>query len=229
MAVSNPVQTNQISDFLGLVVRKRWWIILPTLAGLTAGLVVLDFVPKKYEAWTRIEVNELQFENDPIARNPQAVLYKSGLQHVAAPVTATPNLEKAVAERLRWDDFLGLNPERKREYFDILRKRTVAARAPKEKDAGPDYVMISHKCEDPKRAADFANTISDIWREQSIGNYRDQVKRELDELDKQLQRTKTTMDIARRKKSDWETQFDLSRSTNFDRRISVDVDPVIAR
>lgn len=227
--MAGPAPSSNVQDFLGLFLKKRWWVILPTLAGLTAGLVVLDFVPRKYESWTRVEVKEVRFEDDPQARLPQNVPYKQ-LQHVAAQVLASPNLRKTVGERLRWEGFVGIRPEQENEKFIQLRRRTRVERMPKEKDTGSDYVTITYKDEDPRRAADFANHLCEVWRQESRASYQNQIERELEELQKQVEAAKIRADARRKSTSDWVQQHNLRPDIAVGgQRTAPEQDPVVDR
>jgi capsular polysaccharide biosynthesis protein len=210
--------TNQLQEFLRLLIKNRWWILLPTFAGLTAGIVVLDFVPKRYESRTLIEVREIRFEEDFLARNPQDVPIKRNIQNVDKEVTATPRMRKVIAEKLQWPEFFGLAQEKEQDYLERVRERTGVLRAKKERDIGSDYVTIIYKDESPHRASAFANELRDVWMEETIASFKDQVQREFEEARAHKDRMQQQAHTSRNATRVWQEQNNLSPTLPIDRR-----------
>ncbi|MBL8694609.1 MAG: hypothetical protein JNJ88_10985 [Planctomycetes bacterium] len=220
--------TNQIHEFVSLLKREKWSIVLPGLAGLAIGLFVLGFVPRRYEAWTRVELREIKFDDDATGRLSQIAPYQKDVQQVGAQVLANIRLDKAIGDKLRWQSYLTVRGTPKSvEYLDKVRERTKVERAKKDRDTGADYVTITYRDEDPVRAADFANTIRDVWAEESIAAYKDQVNREYNDERRKTERASDRLLTARRAVDTWQRQHEISPTQPIGRGATIEEDFII--
>ncbi len=221
--------TNQIQEFAKLLSRKRWAVILPALAGLAIGTTVLGFVPKRYESWTRVEVREVRLEEDYQARNPSQNPLKNNLETVSAQILATPRIDKALAERLKWQDYLAvrLYPEKAQEYRDLVRERTVVERFKKTKEQGSDFITIKYRDEDPQRAADFANSLREVWTGETLQAFRELIAGEQKQAREQLDNASSRLNSARQLVRTWQEQHGLSPTQPIGGRVTVEEDWVV--
>lgn len=220
--------TNQIQDFVQVLRRKTWGVVLCGLAGFSVAVTVLCFVPPKYSSWTQVEVKEVRFEEDPLKRNPSLVDYKD-LQNVGAQMLSTPNLIRVIKDELQWGDFLAVEgiQEKRQEYLDDVRKRTGIERARKDRDLGNDYIKVLFKDEDPKRAASFANKILDVWMKDRMSAVRDFFERELAESQRKHDKTLKDVTLARQNVSRWQESYKISPTQATNRRVTTNEDPII--
>jgi capsular polysaccharide biosynthesis protein len=220
--------TNQLYEFLTLFRTKKWWIILPGLAGVAVALVALCFIPKRYQSWSKVEVGEVRFEEDFQFRNTLLNPYKD-LQNVAARILSTNALIKVISETLQWGDYLAIatNPEKRKTFLEEVVDRTKVERARKDKDQGNDYITITYKDEDPKRAAAFVIAIRDYWMNDTRQSFQDRIQGELTEDQRQLDRLSTQLDNIRSKIKVWQEQYKLSPTLPSDRRTPTEDDWVI--
>ncbi|MFN0205242.1 MAG: Wzz/FepE/Etk N-terminal domain-containing protein [Planctomycetota bacterium] len=220
--------TNQLFDFILLLKRKLWWMIIPALAGVAGSLVALIFIPKRYESWTKVEVHDVRFEDDPQFKNAQLSPYKD-LQNVSARILSTDALIKVISEVLQWGDYLAIarNPEKRKTYLEEVVERTKIDRAKKDKDQGNDYITITYKDEDPRRAASFVMALREHWTSDSRQSLHDQIQSELNEDQKQLDRLNTELDSILSKIKVWQEQYKISPKLPSDRRTTTEDDWVI--
>jgi capsular polysaccharide biosynthesis protein len=110
--------------------------------------------------------------------------------------------------------------------LDGIVKRTVVERARKERDVGNDYVTITYRDEDPRRAAAFANKLREVWIEETIGAIRDDVQRQLDEAKRQYEKSYKDYMIATQNVQRWQEQYGLSPVNPTNRKVTSEEDPV---
>jgi capsular polysaccharide biosynthesis protein len=219
--------SNQIQDFLNLLRRKTMAVAICGLAGLSATVVVLCFISPKYASWTRIEVGDVRFEEDRLLQNPQYTDYKD-LQNASFLILSEANLQKCIKDELQWNDFLAVENfvTKKQEYLDDVRKRTTIDRAKKDKDIGKDYITITYKDEDPKRAAAFANKIAELWMAGRIDSMRDKYRKELDDARTAFEKAQNRVGVARQKVANQQEAYGLSPTQSTSGKVAVDEDPV---
>lgn len=224
-----PLPTNQIFDFVALLARKRWTIIIPALWGLTFALVALCFIPKRYESKTVIEVREVRFEEDPLFRNTQANPYKD-LQNIKTKILAETYLIRTISEQLQWSDFTAIlsNPGKRKKYLDEVRDRSNVELAKKIKDQGNDYITITYKDEDPRRAADFVRVLRDLWQDDTMRSFRDQINGELFQEQRQNDDLASSLQLVLKQIKELQEEYKLSPTQASDRRTTADEDWVVA-
>jgi capsular polysaccharide biosynthesis protein len=219
--------TSQIQDFLQVFKRKRWSILIAALTGFTLAMIVLCFVPPKYKSFTRVEVREVSIDEEPANRSQVRMQIKD-LQNVSFQVLSTPRIVRVIKDQLQWADFLQVEGSLidRQEYLDGIVKRTVVERARKERDVGNDYVTITYRDEDPRRAAAFANKLREVWIEETIGAIRDDVQRQLDEAKRQYEKSYKDYMIATQNVQRWQEQYGLSPVNPTNRKVTSEEDPV---
>lgn len=220
--------TNQIFDFLALLAKRRWWILIPALWGITFALVALCFIPKRYESKTIVEVKEVRFEEDRLFGNPSANPYKD-LQNIKIKILQEPYLINTINDRLQWGDFLGIanHPGKRKIYLDQVRERCGVELAKKTKDAGIDLITITYKDEDPKRAADFVKNLTEIWKNDTLHSFYEQISGELIQEQRQNNELSQQLQLVRRQITELQEEHKLSPTQASDRRTSTDEDWVV--
>lgn len=222
------IPTNQIFEFIALLGRRRWSIVIPALFGLSVALVALCFIPKKYESKTVVEIGEVRFEEDQNFKNPQAIPYKD-LQNVKARILSESSLSRTIIDKLQWGDFLAIqmNPGKRKKYLDEVRDRSSVELAKKVKDQGNDYLTISYKDEDPKRAATFVKELRLLWIDDTLNTFRELIRGELLQEQRQNEQLNSQLDLVRRQIKEWQEVHELSPTQASDRRTTADEDWVI--
>ncbi|MBN1871774.1 MAG: hypothetical protein JW800_04285 [Candidatus Omnitrophica bacterium] len=142
-------------DYLKIVFRRKWLIILPTVIGIVGGVIAANVLPKVYRASTLILVEEGRIIN-PLIKD--LAVSTSTSQRLAVlreqilgwdrinQLIQTLNLAKDVKTQLQFEDLVkGL-----RESIKVgLRSH--------------DIVNISYDGQNPEKARDIVKTITDIF------------------------------------------------------------------
>ena len=68
-----PGKKYSADDVLRTVVRRRWWLVLPAVLGLTAGVAASSRLPEKYRSETLILVVPPRIPQEIMPRNPETV------------------------------------------------------------------------------------------------------------------------------------------------------------
>ncbi|MBI3817887.1 MAG: hypothetical protein HY286_04290 [Planctomycetes bacterium] len=222
--------TNQIFEFLAILAKRRWAIIIPALWGLTLGLVALCFIPKRYESKTIVRVGEVRFEEDPNYRMANANPYKD-LQNVKIQILAEDSLHKTINDRLQWADYLAIvkNPGKRKKFLDEVRERSSVELAKKVKDVGVDLITITYKDEDPKRAADFLKILAEIWRDDTQRTLRDQISGELVGAQQENANLTAQLNLVQRQIKELQEEYKLSPTQASNRGVTADEDWVVVQ
>ena len=154
MELENLIQKKPI-DYIKLIFRRKWLIIIPTVIGLIGGILAANLLPKSYESSTLMLVEEGRIINPLI-------------QGLAVSTSVAQRLGVLREQMLGWDRInqlistLGLAKDVKsqRDFESLVlgvRKRIQV------KLYGQNIVRISYEGEDPENAMNIVKTITDIF------------------------------------------------------------------
>lgn len=167
--------TSQVEEFLRVLKRRIWWILVPFAIIATLGTSFAVMVPKKYVARTRILVREVR------NRNGQVIAGSEGQGRVAKHLIRSPNRVRSVVKDLGWRYQELTEVERELLIEKIMDNLSVEAPA-----MGPavaeQIVEIKYGDTDPDRALDFTEEVSRRWREEVLEATRKAKKRAFDNL-----------------------------------------------
>jgi polysaccharide chain length determinant protein (PEP-CTERM system associated) len=155
-----------LHDYMALVVRRRWWVIIPTVAlcGLTA-LITLLF-PMRYESQTMIIIQPRDvpsdFVKDLIGGNTD-----ERLSAIEQTILSRTNLLKILNEFESWlPEYRGLNDDRK----VIKLKKRIAIEFPSEQRRGvflpTTNILISYRDQNPELAQKITARLASLFIEQ---------------------------------------------------------------
>jgi uncharacterized protein involved in exopolysaccharide biosynthesis len=142
-------------DYLKMVFRRKWLIIIPTVIGLIGGSVAINTLPKIYRASTLVLVEEGRIIN-PLIKD------------LAVSTSTAQRLNVLREQLLGWDRMnqlisaLGLAKDVKNQFqFEELvrglrRSIRVGLRT-------PEIIDISYEGKDPEEAQNIVKTITDIF------------------------------------------------------------------
>ncbi len=153
--------------FLLEILRRRRWLIVPlALLGLGVGALVSFLIPRYYRAETRVEIKDISLEGRPVPKQGEDPM--AGIVENARYTLASPRMILKAARALKWPEFFSADPEdpalRARIKAVLARLQVYPIRSGGTPGAG-GILGISYADKDPKRAAEMANTLRDLWLE----------------------------------------------------------------
>jgi capsular polysaccharide biosynthesis protein len=144
----------QLQEFLGILRKRSWQVILPAAFVIAVGVAFAVIVPKKYLVSTQLELRAT--ENSNLIQEVRA----SQMQ-----LRAIERIRKVV-EQLKWVDFLALGQEYHYEYLQEIQDQIQVTTT-----RGGDetaFVTIEYKHVNPRKAHDFLKALRDAWTEDVI-------------------------------------------------------------
>lgn len=142
-------------DYLNIVFRRKWLIIIPVFVGLVVGLILGNTLPKMYEASTLILVEEGKVIN-PI------------IQGIAISTSVSQRLSMLREQILGWDRVMQLiktlqldkNIKNQWEFEGLVRK---LRRNIKVVLRGQNLITIGYEGKNPLEAQQIVKTITEIF------------------------------------------------------------------
>jgi polysaccharide chain length determinant protein (PEP-CTERM system associated) len=155
-----------LHDYLALLVRRRWWVIIPAVALCGLSILLTLVFPKMYRSQTMILIQQRDvpddFVKDLIGEN-----IDERLKAIEQTILSRTNLLRIVNEfESRLPEYRSLNDERK---VEKLRKR-IAIDFPSEKRAGRALpvtnIIINYSDRSPDLAQKIAARLASLFIEQ---------------------------------------------------------------
>lgn len=140
----------QVLDFLEVLRRRSWQVILPAALVITLGAAFAVFVPKKYVVTTQIELRPVGI----------SVSSKEG-GNAPFQLRARERVKKVV-EKLGNTDYLALAPEERPNFItDILNDLKV--KQDRGDSQGSVFITVSYSDVQPQWAVDFVRELRSDW------------------------------------------------------------------
>jgi polysaccharide chain length determinant protein (PEP-CTERM system associated) len=185
-----------LNDYLAFLVRRRWWVIIPTLALFGLTILISLFYPKTYKSETLILLQSRDvppdFVKDLIGGDTGARLRT--IEHTILSRTNLLNVVREFENRL--PNFMGLNNERK---VEKLKKRIVIDFSLDQQRSGnvpATNIRISYRDHSPDVAQKITARLGSFFIEQDNRVREDRVfgtaeflESELKKVTKQLQQS----------------------------------------
>lgn len=173
--------SNQIQDFLDIVRRRAWQIVLPALVGLALGNAVATLVPRRYSTSTQLELRETSLPSAGEGMVAQTLM--KDVESAAIHIKAVDRVRRVI-EKLEWQDFTSLTTPLQQDYLrDVLLrikvKPTVARRG------GSSFITIGYSDTDPERAEQFVNKLRDAYTSEVVERFRNDQRAIRDTLQNQ--------------------------------------------
>jgi len=159
----------QVQEFLAILTRRKWQIILPALTFLSVGIAVGVVIPKKYLVTTQVELREI-FLGDVSAK--AAAAQTQGIAENAPQQIQSPKRITEVLEQLKWPEYLTLSNIDKVDFRSKVRSDVSVQVPPVSKDAGSAFVAISYRNVDKDYAQEFLKALRQAWIEQVVERQR---------------------------------------------------------
>lgn len=140
----------QLQDFLDVLRRRKWQVLLPALFVIAFGAAFAVIVPKKYVVKTQVELRPVSV----------SVSSKDGA-NATFQIRARERVKKVVGE-LRNERYLTLPPDERNEFLlDVV--DDVKVRLDRAGDGVTSFVNIEYASVDPLWARTFLRALRDDW------------------------------------------------------------------
>jgi polysaccharide chain length determinant protein (PEP-CTERM system associated) len=186
-----------ITKYLQMALRRKWWIILPFLVTVLGGLGYLLVVPKTYEAETLVLVQRQKVPED-FVRAIVSSEVEDRLKTIIQQVTSRTNLERIIQDHQLYEGEKGvLTLDDK---VNLVRKNITIDERSSKRGVQTVAFTIKFSGQDPRRTAEVTNSLASsfisenllIRESQAIGTSNfltdelDSVSRRLIEKEEQL-------------------------------------------
>ena len=150
MAVQIETQ-GQLAEFLEILSRRRWQLLLPALLILTLGASLAVFIPKKFLVVTQVEVRPVNVGS-------------TGKEAENAPnqIRAYERIIR-VLEKLKNPAYLALQPTEQNDFVKDV-QNDLKVKTDKPANATSSFVTIEYTHVDVHWAMDFVRALRDDWR-----------------------------------------------------------------
>ena len=183
----------QLQEFLDILKRRIWQIVLPTLFSVALGVGFAVIVPKKYEVTTQVELRET-LAGVGGATGGDLSLSAREAENAPHQIKSLQRI-RWVVEKLKWAEYLTLPREEQYEYLQDIQDSLTVTVPRKNKDVGSTFVTIEYLNTSASRAEQFLRELRTAWIEQVVERDRDKIKLEYSNLleeqaskEKELQR-----------------------------------------
>jgi polysaccharide chain length determinant protein (PEP-CTERM system associated) len=167
------MDTNEITKYLDIAQRRKYWIIIPFLVTLLAGLSYTLIAPKVYEAQTLILVQSQSVPQD-FVRSIVTDAVEDRLRTITQQVTSRTNLEAIIRDyRLSEDMGHSLSID---EMVEAVRKRIKIDVSKGERGRGTTSAFtIAFRGRDAKKVMQVTNTLASNFISQNLETRESQV------------------------------------------------------
>ncbi|MEM9381848.1 MAG: Wzz/FepE/Etk N-terminal domain-containing protein [Planctomycetota bacterium] len=188
--------SGQVDEFLRVLRRRAWWIIVPVALIGSLGVFFAVVVPKKYVSTAKVMVRNLQ----DITGNFDAEI--AAIEGKVAPYNLRSNVRiESVILDLGWPEFRSLKGAEKNEYIgDVLRDLSVDLPSMSD-DSGRQLVSVEYKNTSPDRAFSFLDALVDSWKDEVLRRQLQKEKKEELETKEQIQRNQKALSRIRDQES----------------------------
>jgi polysaccharide biosynthesis transport protein len=177
MSIIQVEQPGQLQEFLQVLRKRRWQVLLPLSAVLTLGVCFAVLVPRKYIVTTQVELRENLFDSG----DRQKVSASTSLREAEnAPyqIKALARIKNVVGQLKGWTDYMSMSPQDQHLYLLALQDDIEVTMPRKLKSQGSTFVSISFRHTDPSRAFEFLRGLRTAWIEQEVDRDRTRISAE---------------------------------------------------
>ncbi len=162
------------------LLKRRWWQVIPiTVFGLIAGAVAAFLIPRFYVAETTVFFRG-GAALDPGIEDPMLALVGLAQQSI-------PTKTEEVLVKLGWPEAADEDEERRRDFItDVEGRIRVSSLGMIGKQANTVTLAIQFKDINGERAAEFANTVRDVWTDGERMRIETQARQELEEANRNV-------------------------------------------
>ncbi|MCZ6599186.1 MAG: hypothetical protein O7B99_16220 [Planctomycetota bacterium] len=218
MVVQSETQ-GQVQEFVAVLSKRRWQVVLPALFVLAFGFVFATIVPKKYVVNAEIELLE------PRGSGPGQIASAREVQNAPLHLRNYARV-RSVIERQNWVEYNHLNNQDRHAFIEsVLGNIDVLVRGKKNTE-GSTFVWISYADVEARRAEKFLNELLRRWIDDVIERDKDRLMAEREEYQNQLQMAKAEHSLLTKQHTELLSEMELSATQPTNMRTQREEDPV---
>lgn len=155
--------TNQVNlvGYLQIFLRRKWFFVIPLAAGLCVGFLVANALPKIYESYTVMLVQEEKYDNPIISGLAISTTAAQRLSNLREQILGWNRLVK-LAEKLNLTKDIKNQQQFENLILGDLRKNIIVNMR------GPSLVRIAFQGKNPDLVQLTVKTITDIFIEENV-------------------------------------------------------------
>jgi uncharacterized protein involved in exopolysaccharide biosynthesis len=170
-----------IGDYVSVIRRRLWHVVVPFVLFSAAGFGVAFLVPKEYRARTEVIVNDPDSQVSPMfAAVGFSIPHKNLLTTIPNDVKRTEFVWPLIEQFGVTEGFRHSIPREKAQLIDRIKKKLVVL--PVLTPKGSDFVEFSYVGRDAVRVTAFINAIRSKWQEDVMLRYGQSVQAVLDNI-----------------------------------------------
>ncbi|TDJ73049.1 MAG: hypothetical protein E2O39_05790 [Planctomycetota bacterium] len=199
--------SGQIEEFLGVLKRRMWMIVLPAALSTAIGVCFSVLVPKKYVVETHVIVR-----NTLAGADGRAVGGGNSAREaqVAKQDIRAYKRIRGVLTKLKWPEFLPLSRDEQNDYLRKILEGVSVTLVPVPKDAGAQPVIIKFTHTDALRAKEFLEELSKRWQEEVLTRGRNAEQKAVDGLNERRGALETELEDIRDRLTELRTTYSIA-------------------
>lgn len=193
-----PIKPDQI---LEIIIRRRWFIIIPLCITLTLGLVTTFIIDKTYEASTLILVQPQRVPTNYI-KSVVTTSINQRISTISQQILSRSNLEKIIHQ-------FGLFEDEENMYFEdkiVSMRKRVQVKIERARH-GAEAFSIAFKGNDPQKVMQVANTLAGYFMDENLKVREAQAVGTSEFLDAELQKTRKRLEDREKRVADYRTKY----------------------
>jgi succinoglycan biosynthesis transport protein ExoP len=186
----------QLQEFLAVLSRRRWQLVLPALFAIALGFSFAEIVPRKFVAKTRIELRETRpqsAEPGEAKQSPTAWEIYNAPHHIIH----AGRIRRVIADELQWAEFTRLTAAKQDAYIERVKRNLKVTVLQKQREQGSTFVDVSYSDVDRNRAMDFLSRLAKLWVTEVIDRDRAVLKKEAELAQDRLAEAESAAQLAR--------------------------------
>lgn len=176
MAIQQQSQ-GQLQEFLGILKKRYWQVLLPACFALAIGISWAEFLPETYSVTTRVEVRG----SAPGVEGSASQL-SMDVGNARMHILAVKRVRRVV-EEMQWEEYATLTDKKERAAFvDGVISNIGVQVAGGKLEGSSSFVTLSYTDSDPTRAEQFCNRLRDVYLSEVVNRLQSDAKLTLDKL-----------------------------------------------
>lgn len=156
----------QLQEFLGILKKRKWQLLLPALFFLSLGIAAAVIVPKKFIVETQVELRAV-FLDDGGGMAAVKARTEGVAQNASQQIKSMRRITEVI-EDLNWADYLTLDRQEQVAYRVRVRDNVKISVPRKGSEVGSSFVTIEYRDVNRDRAQQFLKALRNAWIEQVV-------------------------------------------------------------
>jgi len=167
------MDTHEITKYLDIAQRRKYWIIIPFLASILGGLSYTLIAPKVYEAQTLILVQSQSVPQD-FVRSIVTEAIEDRLRTITQQVTSRTNLETIIRD-YRLSEDMGYSLSLDQTVEAVRRRVKIDVSKGGSGRGGTSAFTVSFRGQDPRKVMQVTNALASNFISQNLETRESQV------------------------------------------------------